>query len=126
MATLPPDHSENPGSDPSARDSVGAAFVAQGRGHELFADPEPVYDHDPMIDEALEDEDEFDPEHDGIIRAKGTMDGATTLPEAAARLRTFAVYLETMEAEGWQLTAPVNDDYGYIHKAATSSDSQLG
>jgi uncharacterized protein with GYD domain len=47
-----------------------------------------------------------------IIRAKWTMDGATTLREAAQKLRAYAGQLEKMEAGGWQLVDEVSDDYG--------------
>ena len=48
------------------------------------------------------------------IRAKWTMDGANTLPEAAAKLREFADDLDKMHQEGWTLEAPVEDDYGTL------------
>ena len=49
-----------------------------------------------------------------IIRAKWTMDGATTLPEAAAKLRERADMLDAMDAAGWRLERPVDDDYGFV------------
>ncbi len=49
-----------------------------------------------------------------IIRAKWTIDDAKTLSEAAEKLRSFANYLEKIEADGWQLTEVVNDDYGFL------------
>ena len=48
------------------------------------------------------------------IRAKWLYDGASTLSEAAARLRDEAEHLEELEAEGWQLEGPVLDDYGFL------------
>lgn len=69
---------------------------------------------DKFIEDEQEDED--DP-LDEVIRAKWVMDGASTLSEAAENLRAFAAYLEGMEKEGWQLTAPVADDYGFIRQA---------
>lgn len=54
------------------------------------------------------------PEEDGILRAKWTIDGAETLSEAAAMLRTEALSLEAMEKAGWQLQEPVEDDYGFL------------
>jgi hypothetical protein len=44
------------------------------------------------------------------------MDGATTLSEAATRLRETAHSLEGLERAGWQLEQPVKDDYGFIHE----------
>jgi hypothetical protein len=49
-----------------------------------------------------------------IIRAKWVMDGAGTLPDAAAKLREFADQLDRMHGEGWTLEQPVNDDYGLL------------
>jgi hypothetical protein len=59
-----------------------------------------------------------DEEDDGppleSIRAKWSMDGAATLAEAAAKLRGYADYLEELKRDGWELTGPVADDYGFI------------
>ena len=49
-----------------------------------------------------------------IIRAKWTMDGSTTLAEAAAKLRERADELDRMHAEGYRLEGPVYDDYGTV------------
>jgi len=49
-----------------------------------------------------------------IIRAKWTMDGATTLPEAAAKLREKATELDALHAGGYRLAWPVDDDYGTV------------
>ena len=49
-----------------------------------------------------------------IIRAKWIMDEATTLPEAAAKVRAFADELDRMHAEGWRLEQPIYDDYGFL------------
>lgn len=52
-------------------------------------------------------------ETEETIRAKWLMDDATTLAEAAAKLRAEADRLERMHKEGWTLTAPVEDDWGF-------------
>jgi len=57
-----------------------------------------------------------------IIRAKWTMDGAATLPEAAAKLREKAAELDRMHAEGWRLEGPVEDDYGSIYGPGSPPD----
>jgi hypothetical protein len=49
-----------------------------------------------------------------IIRAKWTMDGAATLPEAAAKLREKATEIDALHAEGYRLAWPVDDDYGHL------------
>lgn len=77
--------------------------------------------HQGAYDDIVEDEvDPFeaDPDNDGVVRAKWTMDGARTLSEAAARLERQAADLRQMEEDGWQLTGPVEDDYGFIRRAA--------
>lgn len=48
-----------------------------------------------------------------IVRAKWTIDGATTLKEAAQQSRDFADYLENLEQEGYQFYQPVDSDYGF-------------
>ena len=48
------------------------------------------------------------------IRAKWTMDGSKTLPEAAAKLRALADELDRYHQEGWTLEGPVEDDYGTL------------
>jgi len=49
-----------------------------------------------------------------IIRAKWTIDGATTLAEAAAKLRERADEYDRLHKEGWTLQEPVSDDYGFL------------
>lgn len=56
-----------------------------------------------------------DTEVTGIERAKWTIDGAKTLSEAAEKAREFADYLDDKARQGWQLTGPVEDDYGFTH-----------
>ncbi|NKX56393.1 hypothetical protein [Arthrobacter mobilis] len=48
-----------------------------------------------------------------VIRAKGVMDGARTLSGAAECLESHAAWLSNLEAKGYQLAGPVEDDYGY-------------
>jgi hypothetical protein len=62
-----------------------------------------------MDDVHLDDEDELS------SRAK-SMDGATSLEQAAAHVRAFADQLESLEAKGWRLTNPVDDDWGIFRK----------
>jgi hypothetical protein len=66
-----------------------------------------------QITDADEPEEFDEPE---IIRAKWIMDGATTLAEAAAKLREFADELDRKHAEGWTLRQPVEDDYGFLNE----------
>jgi hypothetical protein len=55
-------------------------------------------------------------ELDEIIRAKWTIDGATTLTEAAKMLRKFADRLQSLHDDGYVLRQPVEDDYGFYYK----------
>lgn len=51
-----------------------------------------------------------------IIRAKGILDGASTLAEAAQKARSFADELQQMHDQGYVLDESVEDDYGFISK----------
>jgi hypothetical protein len=51
-----------------------------------------------------------------VIRAKWSLDGAETLAEAAQMARDLAEQLVVWEREGWQLDAPIEDDYGFAHR----------
>jgi hypothetical protein len=63
---------------------------------------------------ARDGDDEDDDVPFETIRAKWSMDGARTLTEAAAMLRGHADYLEELRRDGWELTEPVDDDWGII------------
>lgn len=70
-------------------------------------------------DEGEEDEGEEgedDDEDDEIIRAKWMFDGCATLDAIIKRLQEHIVYIEELKSEGWQLTGPVEDDYGFMKK----------
>jgi hypothetical protein len=60
--------------------------------------------------------DEFAGELDDLIRAKGQIDGATTLAEAAEKAREFAAELQRLHDEGHVLHCPVYDDYAWYYK----------
>lgn len=51
-----------------------------------------------------------------IIRAKWSMDGAASLEEAAQKMEEFAATLRKLADEGWELDAPVADDYGFLKR----------
>jgi hypothetical protein len=70
---------------------------------------------EPQVDDEIDDESSSE-----TVRAKWAMDGATTLSEAAAKLVEFADELKKLEADGWQLAAPVNDDYGFIERVVAA------
>jgi hypothetical protein len=49
-----------------------------------------------------------------LLRAKWTMDGARTLDEAAKQVRALANEIEELSQEGFELGAPVEDDYAFL------------
>lgn len=51
------------------------------------------------------------------LKAEWTMDGAETLAEAAQLLRTFADELDALADAGFHLTGPIDDDFGFAHRA---------
>jgi hypothetical protein len=60
-----------------------------------------------------------------LMRAKWTMDGATTLAEAAARFRERADELDRLAHAGFELDQPVNDDYAFIVRPGEESPMRL-
>jgi hypothetical protein len=74
-------------------------------------------------DEDWDDED-WDDENSATVRAKWSIDDAKTLSEAAAMSRAFAEWLENLERDGWQLTGPVEDDYGFIRREPAVASSE--
>jgi hypothetical protein len=60
-----------------------------------------------------------------VLRAKWTMDGATTLAEAAARFRARAGDLDELARAGFELEQPVNDDYAFIVRPGEESPMRL-
>lgn len=71
-----------------------------------------VVDPDLGVDEDEED----DEEGDETIRAKWSIDRARSLTEAAEMSREFAKHLDGLQAEGWRLRGPIEDDWGFIYK----------
>lgn len=49
-----------------------------------------------------------------LLRAKWLLDGASTLEEAAQRLRAEAVRLERLHADGYTLAEVIEEDRGWI------------
>jgi hypothetical protein len=56
---------------------------------------------------------------DKLIRAKGILDGAETLAEAARKAQDFADYLKELSGVYHLATVPVDDDYMFIKKERT-------
>ena len=51
-----------------------------------------------------------------IIRGKWCLDGCRSLAEVADRLRRAAAEYEQMRDAGWELTHPIEDDYGFVRQ----------
>jgi hypothetical protein len=51
-----------------------------------------------------------------LVRAKGIIDGATTLAEAARMAHEFGDYLQRLHNEGNVLDHEVEDDYAFYSK----------
>lgn len=64
----------------------------------------------------LEDEDEENaPEHE-TVRAKWSLDGASTLAKAAQKARGLADWLQGLHDQGYVLEDEIADDYGFYFK----------
>lgn len=59
---------------------------------------------------------DWDDENQMVIRAKWILDSCNTIEEIIDRLREEIRYYETLKNQGWDLTGPVDDDYGYMRK----------
>jgi hypothetical protein len=59
------------------------------------------------------------------LRAKWTMDGASTLTEAASRFRERATELDELAAAGFELDQPVQDDYAIVIRPGEESPMRL-
>jgi hypothetical protein len=55
-------------------------------------------------------------EEEEIIRGKWILDGAASIQNAIELIDSFKAYLETLRDEGYELTHPIEDDYGYLRK----------
>jgi hypothetical protein len=76
----------------------------------------------PAVDENIEYYEEDEEKMDEIVRAKWTIDGATTLAEAAEMSREFASYLQSLHDSGHVLRHPIEDDYGFFYKKESSEN----
>ena len=53
------------------------------------------------------------------LRAKWMLDGCRTLDEVWERLQDQILAFRRMQAEGWELTDEILDDYGFMEKRST-------
>jgi hypothetical protein len=68
----------------------------------------------PSTDTSSSDGDGFDE----LIRAKGMWDGCSTLDEVKEATRAQIRWVEGLQAEGFELRGPVEDDYAFLVKRA--------
>ena len=73
-------------------------------------------------DEETECDEDDEREDDIIIRSKWQMDQAATIDEAIEKLHGFIEYLKALKADGYELTGPVEDDYGFLRKLPQPSN----
>jgi hypothetical protein len=69
-------------------------------------------------EEERETEDIYENDNDleVTIRGKWIFDGAETLAEAIDLLEDYKYYLESLQADGFELREPVEDDYGHLQR----------
>lgn len=60
-----------------------------------------------------------------VLIARWAMDGAETLAQAAELLRQFAAELDALISAGFHLMGPVEDDFGFAHRAEEGVSERL-
>ena len=85
----------------------------------------PEVDSKPYWAEYRVEADPIDRLLDALNTVKWTMDGATTLAEAAARFRERADELDELARAGFELEQPVSDDYAFIVRPGEESPMRL-
>lgn len=65
-------------------------------------------------DAGFEDETKVQPD-DEVVSARGILDGAQSLDEAAALARLFAAMLDDLHERGYRLRKPVEAGLGFIY-----------
>lgn len=123
LITYRPEESAQPAPENAtctANESEAKVEPAPTPAPELKPVPEPLSEPEPEEEDFEEEEDEDEDERferemesEITLRAKWTMDGADTLDRAIDRLNGFASYLARLKSEGWELSGPVEDDYGH-------------
>ncbi|PRW45085.1 hypothetical protein C2E21_6404 [Chlorella sorokiniana] len=76
-----------------------------------------------FLEEASEDEDEWDPNREDILRAKWILDGCSSLAQCRERLGEQIVWLQQLEDEGWELQGTVEEDYGTLWRELPDESS---
>ena len=60
---------------------------------------------------------DWDDENHMTVRAKWILDSCASIDDIIERLRQEIRYYESLKQTGWELTAPIDDDYGFMRKA---------
>lgn len=63
-----------------------------------------------------EGQDDIKIDEDPVIRAKWMFDDCSTIEEIIGRLREQITMFQKLKDDGWELRAPVHDDYGFLKK----------
>lgn len=111
--------------DDSMHPHVMAVYVLDAHPHRAFVTLVDAIERERDNAEHMHDEDEDEADDDGVIRAKGIMDGALTLAEIAERGRAFAEEAERLGLQGWTLKTRVEDDYAFLARPAKSPEERL-
>ncbi len=61
-------------------------------------------------------EDEEEDEEEEIIRGKWMLDDCESIAEIVLSLRKHAAYMRGLKQEGWELTDPVQSDWGFLRR----------
>lgn len=73
-----------------------------------------------VLKEEKEDDMSFDSDESEedlhFIRCKWQGDGATTLEELIGKMHNFIAHLRNLQKDGWELSNPMDDDWGLIVK----------
>ena len=73
-------------------------------------------DTDPETGSEDHSEDQSEEEENICIRAKWSIDDASTIDEAIVKLNEFIEYLKSLKNDGWEFREPIQDDYGFLYK----------
>lgn len=61
---------------------------------------------------------------DLVLRGKWCIDGCGSLQEVIDKLRRDAAGYEALRDDGWELTGPVEDDYGFMRRRDRTAVSE--
>lgn len=84
---------------------------------QMYSDPDSDSEAAHREQAGDEEEDVDDNSEEMILRSKWVLDGAETLEQCIEKYRNFITFMERLISEGWELTAPVGDDYGFLRKS---------